>query len=194
MALLLAAGESSRMGSPKPLLRWGKGTLIEYQIEEFSASRVEKVIVVLGYRAEEIEATIADAEVQIVVNEDYRLGRATSIKAGAHAVPDEARVIVAISVDQPRPRTVIDALSEAHLNNNLITLPTYGGRNGHPPVFSGSLLNELRNVSEERQGLREIMQRHASEITKLPWDSDVVLLDMNTPEEYQRALARYPFE
>jgi molybdenum cofactor cytidylyltransferase len=183
------------MGRPKPLLPWGEHTLIEYQLREFKASHIDGVIAVLGHRAEEVRAKISDAKVQVVVNKNYLQGRATSVKAGARALPPDTSAIVIQSVDQPRPRSLLDALIETHLSNdNLITVPTHKGRRGHPPVFSGYLIPELCNVSEERQGLREIMQQHASEISELPWDSDVVLLGMNTPEEYRQALERYPFE
>lgn len=182
------------MGSPKQLLPWGGKPLIAYHVEELHASGIERTIVVLGHRSDEVRAVIAGADVEIVVNADYLRGRATSVVAGANAVPDGALAVMTISVDQPRPRDLLAALLEwQSAGQALITLPTYRGRRGHPPVFSGKLIGELRTVSEERQGLREVVQRHASEIGEIPWDSDIVLMGMNTPEEYERALANYPF-
>lgn len=191
-AILLAAGESARMGQPKPLLPWGPGTLIQYQLGELRASRVDHIIVVLGHRAEEVQPHIADAAVQVVVNPHYKHGRATSLKAGVAHLPPEAEAVLVLNVDQPRPRQLLDALVDAHLaQGHLITVPSYQGRRGHPPLLSGALIPELREVSDERQGLREVMRRHAAQVRELAWEDEVVLLDLNTPEEYQQARDRY---
>ena len=191
VAILLAAGESRRMGRPKPLLEWKGLTLIEYQIRELHAAGVDEVIAVLGARADEVRPAAQRAGARIVLNAAYREGRAGSIRAGAFAIQDRPEVILLLSVDQPRGRNISSALLKAHLDKcNLITVPTHGGRRGHPAVLAGSLLNELRNVREETEGLRALMQRHAAERAELALDNPDVLLDLNRPEEYEAALAQ----
>ena len=187
-ALLLAAGESTRMGRPKALLPWGGETLIEYQVRELLAAHCE-VTVVLGHAADEIRPRVP-AEAQIVVNEAYRDGRASSLRAGAAALPDDADTIVVLNVDQPRPREVIEALVTARRQGGaLITMPVYEGKRGHPPVLSGALLPELRAASEEAQGMRGVVAAHEASVHEVEFSSPVVLLDINTEAEYQRALA-----
>jgi molybdenum cofactor cytidylyltransferase len=188
-AILLAAGESTRMGRPKALLPWGETTLIAYQVRELLAAGVDDVVVVLGHAADEVRPQ-APSQARVVVNEAYRQGRASSLRAGAAALPDDADPIVVLNVDQPRPSQVLRALLAAHREGGSpITVPVAQGRRGHPPVLAGSLLPELRAASEEAQGLRGVIASHQEAVREVPFDSPLVLLDMNTPAEYQRALA-----
>ncbi|OGO52029.1 MAG: hypothetical protein A2148_05270 [Chloroflexi bacterium RBG_16_68_14] len=202
------------MGRPKALLPWGDvgahgpfgfaqgrraPLLIEYQVRELLAAGVDDLIVVLGHAAEEIrphvpsEASTGSARrVRVVVNEAYRQGRASSLRAGAKALPDDADPILVLNVDQPRPRDVLAKLLAAHRRGgDLITVPAYRGKRGHPPVLAGSLLPELREASEEARGLRGVIAAHEGEVGEAAIESPVVLLDINTEEEYQRALAEF---
>jgi molybdenum cofactor cytidylyltransferase len=212
-AILLAAGESSRMGQAKALLDWGGVPLIEYQARELAAAGVDDVVVVLGHEAPSIMKVVWDevrprvpAELRVVVNEEYRLGRASSLRAGAHALADDADPIVVLSVDQPRPRAVHEKLLASHrAARRAITLPVCDGKRGHPVVLSNALLAELRAASEESQGLRGIIASHEDEVYEvhylsIPHESQignpdllalVTTLDINTPEEYEMAVARF---
>jgi len=178
------------MGRPKALLPWGTTALIEYQVRELLAARCE-VIVVLGHAAEEIRPHLPP-DARIVVNGSYREGRASSLRAGAAALPDDADTIVVLNVDQPRPRQVIETLAAAHRTGSaLITMPTYGGKHGHPPVLSGALLPELRAASEEARGMRGVIAAHEGAVRAVEIDSPIVLLDLNTENDYQQALAEF---
>ena len=188
VALLLAAGESTRMGRPKPLLEWAGRTLIEYQIEELLAAGVGRVIAVLGHCAEEVRPYADRAGAEIVINGDYRNGRAGSIRTGATAVGSGATAIVILNVDQPRERDITRAVLEAHQKSGkLMTVPAYQGRHGHPAIFSGELLPELRKVDEASEGLRAINRRHAAERGEIATDNAAVLLDLNLPSDYEAA-------
>jgi molybdenum cofactor cytidylyltransferase len=192
-AILLAAGESRRMGfprirrTPKPLLEWQGNTLIGYQIAQLHEAGVDDVIAVLGHRAEDVLPLVTGAGARAVVNESYREGRASSLRAGA-AAAEGADTVVVLSVDQPRPAAVTRRLLSEHASG--ITVPTHGGRRGHPVVLDGAFLPELREVSEATQGLRAVIARHAAEVREVPFDTQDVLLDINTPEDYERAIAR----
>lgn len=193
VAILLAAGESRRMGRPKPLLEWEGLTLIEYQIRELRAAGADEVIAVLGARADEVQPAAERAGGRIVLNAAYREGRAGSIRAGAFAIRDRPDAIVLLSVDQPRGRSIIRTLLTTHLRQgNLITVPSYEGRRGHPAVLAGSLLDELRDVREETEGLRALMQRHTAERVEVPLPDASVLLDLNLPEDYNAARGNQP--
>ena len=188
-ALLLAAGESTRMGSPKPLLEWHGATLIEWQIGELFAAGCGEVIAVLGHRAEEVRPFAERAGARVVVNAGYRAGRAGSIRTGALALP-AAEAVVLLNVDQPRSRTITRRLLDEHfLQNNLISVPLHAGRHGHPAVLAGSLLPELQAVEEASEGLRAVMRRHQAERVDVPFDDPTVLLDLNLPGDYEAARA-----
>ena len=191
-AILLAAGESTRMGRPKPLLPWGDVTLIEYQVRELLAAGVDDlVVVVLGHAAEEVRPHVP-TKARVVLNKAYVEGRASSLRAGAAALPDNIGTIVVLNVDQPRPRDVLQQLLTAHHEGDArITLPTYEGKRGHPPVLAGSLLPELRAASEAAQGLRGIIGAHEAEVRNLAFDSAAVLIGLNTPDEYRKALLQF---
>ena len=183
-AILLAAGESRRIGSPKPLLAWQGATLIEYQIAQLREAGVDDVIAVLGHRSEDVLPLVTAAGARGVVNENYREGRASSLRTGADAV-EGAQTIVILSVDQPRPAAVTRRLLAAHASS--ITVPSHDGRRGHPVILNGTLLPELREVDEASKGLRAVLARHHSDVHEIPFDSASVLLDLNTPEDYERA-------
>jgi CTP:molybdopterin cytidylyltransferase MocA len=186
-AILLAAGESQRMGSPKPLLAWQGSTLVEYQIAQLREAGVADVIAVLGHRAQDVLPLVTAAGARSIINENYREGRASSLRTGADAVMG-AETIVIISVDQPRPAAVTRRLLAEHTSG--ITVPTHAGRRGHPVILDGALLPELREVDEATQGLRAVLTRHATDVHEVRFDSAAVLLDLNTPEDYERATAR----
>jgi molybdenum cofactor cytidylyltransferase len=187
-ALLLAAGESTRMGQPKPLLEWMGRRLVEYQIEELLGAGIDEVIVVLGHRADEVRPLAERAGARAVFNPSYREGRAGSIRTGAAAARDDSRVIAVLNVDQPRGRRVIRAVLEGHRDSgSLITVPSYQGRHGHPAVFAGQLLSELRSVDEASEGLRAINRRHLASRGEIPVDDPAVLLDLNRPSDYEAA-------
>ncbi|HET8944933.1 MAG TPA: NTP transferase domain-containing protein, partial [Dehalococcoidia bacterium] len=103
VAILLAGGESSRMGAPKPLLDWGGGTLIEYQLSQLREAGADKLIVVLGHRADEVLPHVHRAGAQAIINELYAEGRASSVRVAAGALPENTEAVVVLNVDQPRP-------------------------------------------------------------------------------------------
>ena len=188
-ALVLAAGESSRMGQLKALLPWYGRTLIEFQVETLLSSGVDQVIVVTGHRAEEVEDVLAEQPVEIVQNPDFLKGKTTSIKAGLRALDPRAQAILLLHVDQPRPSQIVMRIIREHFEHDaLITSPRFEGRGGHPVIFCINLLPELMAIDEVSQGLRAVYERHVNEINALPLKTPIVLLDMNTPPDYRKAI------
>jgi molybdenum cofactor cytidylyltransferase len=198
------------MGVPKPLLEWGPlrlrsgqastglrtggYTLIEYQLAQLKGPPVDRVVVVLGHRADDVLPYVRSAgpDVVGVVNELYAEGRASSLRVGAAALPDDTTAVLILNVDQPRPHDVIARLVDVHRHSgSLITVPTFEEKRGHPPVLDGSLLPELREVNEATQGLRAVIARHEADVTELAFETASVLLDLNQPQDYQQARASY---
>ncbi|MCH8008769.1 MAG: nucleotidyltransferase family protein [Chloroflexi bacterium] len=190
-AILLAAGESTRMGQPKALLPWGGVTLIEYQVRQLSEAGVGEIVVVLGHAADEIRERVPNIA-RVIVNLHYNEGRATSLRAGAGALPDDAGPIIVLNVDQPRPAELLRALLAAHeAGASPISRPAFEGQHGHPPVLDGLLLEELRAVEEASLGLRGVMTAHAIDVADIDLGDERVLVSFNTPEEYEAAFANF---
>ena len=204
-ALLLAAGASRRMGSPKPLLPWGDCTLIEWEYAQLMASCVDEIVVVCGSRAEHVRRVLGTAEEHLVFNARWPQGRATSLAAGAAALlrprrearapatmaaaPAQAALeaIVIQNVDQPTRTSIIDRLVEARRADDLdVVQPGYDAddgkiHGGHPVVVAGRLLTELSSVTDATYGLRAVLQRHPPR--RIPFDRDpAVWLDLDTPD------------
>lgn len=186
--LLLAAGESTRMGSPKPLLEWQGRPLIQYQLQQLKNGGCDMVVVVLGHRADRVLPFVPDSNVRVVINPLYRQGRATSVRAGAATIPAGVQWVVVLGADQPRAGSIIrQVVQAARSSTAAIVMPAYHGRHGHPTAFAGRLLPELTEVRDETLGLRAVIQNHEREIQEVDIHSAGVLLDLNTPEDYLAA-------
>ena len=193
-AVLLAAGESSRMGQPKALLPWRGQTLLEWQISSLARAGVGETVVVLGHLAEQVAPYVRGIpSLRSVVNHQYRKGKTTSIKAGVSNIDPSAEGVLILAVDQPRPWEVLSQIIQAHLREGAsITVPTYAGRRGHPPIFASVLFSELMAISEKTLGLRQVMADHGTEVNEVEAESAVVLLDLNSPQDYAEARKLFP--
>ena len=191
-AVLLAAGESTRMGAPKPLLPWEGVTLVEYQAASLLEGGADEVYVVTGAAGDEVARRVYGDRVHRVHNPYYVQGKTTSVRAGVQAVPPQAGAIVALAVDQPRPAWVVRRVIDSHLAAGAkVTSPRFRDRGGHPLVFDVSLRQELLSITEENEGIREVMRRYESEMNRVEFDTGIVRLDLNTPEVYRAAAESY---
>ncbi|MYC08109.1 MAG: nucleotidyltransferase family protein [Chloroflexi bacterium] len=191
-AILTAAGESRRMGRPKPLLAWRGTTLVEHQISALFDGGAAEVVVVVGHEADAVAAQVAHTGARCVPNPDYLQGKTTSIKSGLSAISADADAIMLLAVDQPRTASIVSAVVRAHIAGDaLITSPRYEGHGGHPLIFAASLRGELSRITEERQGIREVFQAHRNSVQEYALDDPMIRLDLNTPEAYEAALRRY---
>ena len=189
-SIILAAGASTRMGTPKALLDWGGEPLICYEIRQLQEAGVDEVIVVLGHRSDEIRRKLAKVQCRVMNNPHFHAGRSRSLHIGAKAVNRDASAIVIQNVDQPRPATFLRDLIQAHREGTVATRPAFAGHHGHPIVVSGSLRTELMAATDETEGIRGVLRAHTGEITDVPAD-DMGEIDINTPDDYQAALRRF---
>ncbi|MGH2598784.1 MAG: nucleotidyltransferase family protein, partial [Dehalococcoidia bacterium] len=172
-----------------PLLPWHGQPLVAYQVQQLRAAGAVEVVVVVGHAAGDVRPVAQAAGGVVVENPEYRQGRAGSVRRGAMALPDDTGAIVTLNVDQPRPAWLIRRVLDAHLGGDApITTPEYGGRRGHPAVFAGTLLPELRAVSDATEGLRAVVRRYADRRRFVPIDDPIVTLEFNTRAEYETAL------
>jgi len=187
-SIVLAAGMSTRMGQLKALLDWGGEPLVCYQVRQLREAGADEVIVVLGYRSDEIHRRMKTAECRVMLNPRFHTGRAGSLRIGAKASDRNADPIVVVNVDQPATAAVIRALLEAHAPEAAATRPVHDGRHGHPIVVAGALRPELLEADEAERGLDGILKRHAGAVRDVPAGPEC-LLDLNTPGDYESAHA-----
>ncbi|MCM3739709.1 nucleotidyltransferase family protein [Oceanobacillus luteolus] len=184
-AILLAAGFSSRMGELKALLPWKGKTLIEYQIEQLLEVGLAEIIVVLGYRAEELQKRISAYDVITVLNENYPNGKSTSIQKGVSCVADDIDGILVSAVDQPVSSETLRILIRAfHQTKRKVLIPVYQEKRGHPVLFSVSVKRDLMKVNEESKGLRNVIQKYHDAIEHIPVNEPHVLLNLNNLDDY----------
>lgn len=189
-AILLAAGESKRMGQQKALLPWHGVPLIQYQIQSLLDAGAEEVVIVLGYHAETLRPLVEEFPLATpVLNLRYRTGRSSSVRAGLRRIEPQATDILVLGVDQPRsPETIRQVIGLHRRLDSLVTYPAYHGKGGHPIIFARALMPELLRIRESRQGMREVVERHRSQVARFDSGDPEVLLDLNRPEEYQQAV------
>jgi molybdenum cofactor cytidylyltransferase len=190
-AILLAAGESSRMGELKALLPWQGVTLLEHQLRSLLDAGVQHVVVVLGHDADRLKPVVEAIDgASWTLNPDYLQGKTTSLKTGIAALTgQDVSDVLLLNVDQPRNAdTVRTLLERQQASNFLITIPTHGGNGGHPILLNAGLLPELADIDEESQGLKAVVRRHADATERFEVDDPTLLWDLNTPEQYQQAV------
>jgi molybdenum cofactor cytidylyltransferase len=186
-AILLAAGESRRMGSPKLLLKWGDSTIIEKSVDALLASKVDELIVVLGYRAQEISRTLGSRRLKITINPQYRMGMSTSIRRGLGQVDPKSEVILVALADLPFIETdVINHLIDSYRRNPYgIVLPSYKGERGHPVILSRFRYQEEMNHLTGDRGCRPILDLHPGDVLEVEVDSESVVADIDSWEQYK---------
>ncbi|MBO0725299.1 MAG: nucleotidyltransferase family protein [Blastocatellia bacterium] len=192
--ILLAAGESSRMqGAFKPLLKWGKRTVIGECVQQMRNSQLAEIFVVLGHREMEIRQTLSGSGVQYTINEDYRRGMLSSVKAGlASLSPNEDAALIAL-VDQPMiTKEIIDTLIGAFVAGEKgIALPTYQGKRGHPIIIAAKYFEEIMQLDEDSpEGLRLFIDKHRDDTLEVSVPTPAVIEDIDLPEDYQRLSKR----
>ena len=192
VAVVLSAGESSRMGRPKALLPVDGVRFIEKIVTALKSTRVAKIIAVLGHDADEMRRQIGDLPVTMVVNPNYKRGQLSSLVAAINSIQsskDSASVdgILVHLVDHPyiNPDLVNLMIDRFHETKKLIVVPRYQGRRGHPVIFSSALFAELLAAPLD-QGAKTVVHAHRDETLEIATEDKGVTIDIDTPEEYRQ--------
>jgi molybdenum cofactor cytidylyltransferase len=187
-AMILAAGESKRMGRPKLLLPYGRTTIIETVIRKVISSRVDKTLVVLGSRWRKIKKQTEHLPVTTAVNLRYKQGMLSSVRRGIAALPRPCRAVVVALGDQPDVRTgVINRLLQAYAKGkNGIIVPVYRGKRGHPFLIDLKYRAEIAALNPE-VGLRELLQKNPEDILEVRVPDANILQDIDNPDDYKKA-------
>lgn len=185
-AIVLAAGESTRMGRPKQLLPFGGVTMLERVVENILEAGLDEVIVVLGHRAGEIAPRLAGKPVAIVTNPDYRQGMGTSLRCGLGRASRTAAAYMIVLGDQPliSPEIVSRLLEEFARSPGIVT-PVHKGRRGHPVIFPADYRAELEAVTGDA-GARTVVEAHPEAVRYVAVDSPAVVTGIDTETDYRR--------
>jgi len=183
--VILAAGGASRMGQPKLLLPWRGEALIRHSARTALQAGLNPVVVVTGAGAENVAAALAGLPVKLVHNPDWKNGQSTSVRAGLAALPPQTGAAAFLLGDQPQiPETLVRALLERHRRTLApITVPLIGQQRGNPALFDRATFPEFFAL-EGDAGARQIFSRHT--LDYLPWHDQSLLMDVDTPEDYDR--------
>jgi len=189
-AILLAAGESKRMGALKQLMPLGKSTLLEQAIDSLLNSSVDETIVVVGHKAEEITRAIASRPVKIVLNPDYQHGMSTSIIAGLNLIDPKSQAVMLAMGDQPlvESQTINQLIDAFKSHDKGIAVPTHQGKRGHPIIFAIKYKTELLKLKGDIGG-REIIKNHPDDVLEVAVKSESVIFDIDTRDDYQSKLS-----
>jgi CTP:molybdopterin cytidylyltransferase MocA len=183
-AILLAAGQSRRMGAFKPLLPFGNKTVIECCIDYLRDGGVETIVVVLGHRGDEVRKSLGERQLTFAVNPDPNSEMGASIAAGVNALALSCEAVLIALSDHPAvPSAVVSTLTETWKKGARLVIPTWQDRGGHPVLVDLSFKSELLNLSS-RGGLRALFEAHKNAIERVPVDSPYIARDMDTWDDY----------
>lgn len=188
-AIVLAAGESRRMGVSKACLPFAGKTVIEHIVLTLERAGVRDTVVVVGHAKEAIEALLQEYSVQVVFNPDYSEGMLSSLRAGLRRAPGSWDGVMAVLGDQPsiREETVSALMEQFSKDPEGIHVPVYGNRRGHPLLFPARYRDVVLQEYGDT-GLRGLLRAHPDRVRELEVDSDAVLRDMDYPEDYEREI------
>ena len=200
-ALVLAAGESRRMGCQKLLLPLGQTpgglsrgstTVIAHIVDQLLHSAVDDVVVVVGHLGDRVAAELSGRPVTVVDNPEYARGMLSSVRCGLRFLPRPCQAILVALGDQPAITSkLVDDLLLAFANSGKgILVPVHDGKRGHPVLFSATYREEILTHYDD-EGLRGLLRAHPGDVHEIAVGTPSILTDMDYPEEYQRERAAF---
>lgn len=189
--VVLAAGQSRRMGTNKLLLDLKGKPVVRRAVEKALAADLSPVVVVTGHERERVEAELRDLPCQLVFNPAYAAGMNGSVSAGISALPDDCAGAVLQLADMPLvTAAMLRALCDARREKNApLVVSTFGGIAAPPMLYARSLFQELRELAGDGCGKR-VLKRHRSEAVELAWPAEA-LVDLDVPADLDRVLSRF---
>ncbi|MDI6767819.1 MAG: nucleotidyltransferase family protein [Bacteroidota bacterium] len=197
--IILAAGSSQRMGTPKALLKIGETTFLQYIVETLHSSRIIDNVIVLGAEAEEIQKTLSWFDGKVAVNNDWQKGQLTSIITGLNNLdmtktdPEEIHGVMICPVDHPllSQAILVDLLQGFWKSKKQIIIPTFNSKRGHPVIFHRELFDEIRKAALDL-GARAVVRNHPDKVFEVAVQEPGVVANIDTPENYQHFVLGNP--
>ena len=191
-AVVLAAGQSARMGNPKALLDFRGRTFLVAVLEALEAVDLKHRVVVLGPDADRVRPEIAGRDCIVVENLDPQTEQIGSLRlalGALEAVRPTGLLVWPVDVPHVRLTTVERLLDAFDRTGAVVVVPTFGGRRGHPVIWSAALFHELlTSAAAAREGARAVLHRHEKAVAQVVVDDPAVIDDIDTPEDYERLI------
>ncbi len=188
--VVLAAGRSARMGSPKALLDFLGVPFAVRILEALEALEVKTRVIVLGPDAPRIRPALAGHDCMIVENPEPETGPIASLRGALRALqPLQPSAVLVWPVDLPHVRvSTVDRVLETHRRTKAVAvIPTFGERRGHPVVWGSALFGELlESPAATREGARAVLHNHERDVVSVPVDDPAIIDQVNTPDDYER--------
>ncbi len=183
-AVVLAAGQGRRFGSAKQLAELDGRPLVRRAVETLLRTEVGRVVVVLGYRAGDVQEALRGLPVYCIANPHWEHGLSSSVRVGLEVVGEEAQAALFYLADQPlvRPDTIDRLLDVSRAHSGSIVVPVYQGKRGNPAVFPRRFFAELSTLEGDVGG-REVMGRWPKAVVEVPVEDPGVLVDVDRPED-----------
>jgi len=188
-AIILAAGESKRMGSPKLLLPFGDMTVIEKVISNVKSSKVDNILVVLGENGDKIEDRIRTYGIKYCYNDYYKDGMLSSVRCGFRNIPAKYRAVLVFQGDQPlispvSINVIIDSFSSSCKG---IVIPVHDKKRGHPVMIGRKYHDEIEKL-DPGTGLKGLAEKFPEDVFEIEVDDPGILKDMDTLDEYRELI------
>ena len=187
--IVLAGGESKRMGTPKATLEVDGVTFLQRAVSTLTNGGCEEVVVVINPEHTEEVATAAELGVRSVAGGARGTQQIDSLRAGIRTLSGAVTGAVVLPVDHPfvRSETVESLIAAFRARCAPIVIPVYRDKHGHPVLFSAAVFEELLH-GDLPEGARSIVHGHAEELDEVAVDDGGILIDIDTPEDYERSL------
>ena len=190
--VILAAGESRRMGQPKALLSYRGGTFLTHLLSCTRHTKIGVTRVVVGAHADDISRSAGISAEEIVFNAEWARGQLSSIQVAVRALEGlDTEGMLLCPVDHPlvTSELVGELIGKFYSSGKMIVVPKYAGRRGHPMIFSSALYAELLAAPEDL-GARAVVWAHSADVVEVATEEEGVVLNLNDPETLTRAFGK----
>lgn len=188
-AIVLAAGQSRRMGRDnKLLMQVGGKSMLSTAVEAAVHSRVSQIVVVTGHESDSVRETLADYDIQLVQNPDYKDGLSTSLRHGLSVIDEDSDGVIFCLGDMPKIRAHhIDALIDKFdpVEGRKICVPTVDGKRGNPVLWSTDYIDDILAIGGDT-GARHLIGENEEAVIEVPFEDAAAITDVDTPEMYKQ--------
>ncbi|MBE3084815.1 MAG: nucleotidyltransferase family protein [Bacteroidetes bacterium] len=187
--LILAAGESKRMGFPKMLLTFNGRTMIENVIGNVIRSDVDNTMVVLGADRDTLIELVEKSPVKYCYNDNYKEGMLSSVKCGFRNLPSDFEAVLVFQGDQPLifPKAINTVIEAYRHSGKGIVIPVYKNKRGHPLLIDRKYRNEIEKL-DAHEGLRSLAYQFSDDVLEVETDNSDILRDFDTYEDYKKEI------